>query len=536
MTTSIPNEFTRAIGAAYDETPYASAAFRQTHPDKLWAMARLFGLDAPAPARARVLELGCADGANLLPMAQHAPEARFVGIDASERHVASAQAAIDQCGLRNVEVRQYDILQFGASEGKFDYIIAHGVFSWTPKDVRTKILEICRDNLSENGVAFVSYNALPGWGMRMALRDMVLFHTQSLKDSKAKVLQARALTAFLADTVNTEGNPYGLLLKQELEKLKRYPDNYVRHDLLGEVNQPFYFHEFVSLAAAAKLQYLSEPSLAQMVASNLPPKTQETLKKLGRNPIAQEQYMDFVRNQNFRQTLLCHAGVTLTRNIPSDQIKRFYYTSVILKPEPGTLNLQPGVAHDFKVKNNEAVLRVDNPFAKAVFDTLADAKLDRISYPDLVAAAKAKALPFLVGDDRLRRASHDEAALAQSLSQLYTRGLIEIFADRPNVTLTAPERPAATPLARYQAERASMVTNRAHDSIRLDAMARFVVMACNGERDAAGIVDFLVALAREGKLQLSDAGKPIEREAQLRASLASSVDNALPKLAAVGIF
>src|SRR3954464_15165553 len=77
MTTSTPNEFTRAIAAAYDETPYVSPAFPQTHPDKLCAMARLFGLDAPAPARARVLELGCADGSNLLPMAQHAPEARF---------------------------------------------------------------------------------------------------------------------------------------------------------------------------------------------------------------------------------------------------------------------------------------------------------------------------------------------------------------------------------------------------------------------------------------------------------------------------
>jgi methyltransferase-like protein/2-polyprenyl-3-methyl-5-hydroxy-6-metoxy-1,4-benzoquinol methylase len=536
MTTSTPNEFTRAIGAAYDETPYASSAFRQTHPDRLCAMARLFGLDAPAPAHARVLELGCADGANLLPMAQHAPDARFVGIDASAVQVASAQAAIAACGLRNVEIRQHDILEFGASEGKFDYIIVHGILSWVPADVRAKILAICRDNLSENGVAFVSYNALPGWGMRMALREMALYHTRTRQDTKGKVQQARALTAFLAETVTTEGNPYGLLLKQELEKLQRYPDNYVRHDLLGEINQPFYFHEFVSLAAAANLQYLSEPSLAQMLASNLPAKTQATLKKLGKDPIAQEQYMDFIRNQNFRQTMICHAGVSLTRNIPPDRIKSFHYTSVILKPEDGALNLEAGVAHNFRVKDHDAVLRVDNPFAKAVFDTLADAKLDRISYSDLVAAAKAKALPFLVGDDRLRRASHDEAALAQSLSQLYTRGLIEIYADRLHLQLTAPERPAATPLARYQAEMGSMVTNRAHDSVRLDAMARFVVMACNGERDSSGIVDFLSALAKEGKLKLSEGGQPIEQEAQVRTSLSASVANALPKLASVGIF
>jgi methyltransferase-like protein/2-polyprenyl-3-methyl-5-hydroxy-6-metoxy-1,4-benzoquinol methylase len=536
MTTSIPNEFTRAVGAAYDETPYLSSAFPQTHPDKLCAMARLFGVDAPAPARARVLELGCADGANLLPMAQHASEARFLGIDASAKQVASARAAITTCGLNNVEVRQQDILEFGASEGKFDYIIAHGIFSWVPAEVRKKVLTICRDNLSENGVAFVSYNALPGWGMRRSLRDMMMFHTQSLQDSRAKVQAARALIAFLAEAVTTEGNPYGLLLQQELEKVERYPDDYVRHDLLGEVNQPFFFHEFVSLAASANLQYLSEPTLAQMLPSNLPTKTQEAIKKLGNNPIAQEQYIDFVRNQNFRQTLLCHANRSLKRNIPPELIKAFHYTSIITKPEAGTLNLQAGVAHDFKLKNNSAILKVENPFAKAVFDTLAEAKLDRISYPDLVATAKRKAAPFLIDDERLRRASHDEAALAQSLAQLYARGLLDIFAERPELKLKAVAKPAATPLARYQAEKANLVTNRAHDSVQLDSMARFVVMACNGERDAAGIVEFLMSLAREGKLKLSEQGRAIEGEAKLRASLETSVAIALPKLAEVGFF
>jgi methyltransferase-like protein/cyclopropane fatty-acyl-phospholipid synthase-like methyltransferase len=536
MTTSPASEFTRAIGAAYDETPYVSPAFPQTHPDKLCAMGRLFGLDAPAPARARVLELGCADGSNLLPMAQHAPDARFLGIDASAKQVASAQAAIGTCGLGNVEIRQQDILEFAVGEGKFDYIIAHGIFSWVPAEVREKVLTICRDNLSENGVAFVSYNALPGWGMRLALRDMLMFHTQALQDPRAKVQQARALTAFLAEAVSTEGDPYGLLLRQELEKLARDADDYVRHDLLGEINQPFYFHEFISLAASANLQYLSEPSLAQMLPSNFPPKTQEMLRKLGSNPIAQEQYMDFVRNQNFRQTLLCHAGQKLKRSIQPELIQSFYYTSVITKPEAGTLHLQPGVAHTFQVKNNVAALTVESPFPKAVFAALADAKLDRISYPELVKGAKSTASPFLMGDELQRRAAREESVLGQSLAQLYMRGLIDIFADRPQLKLTSTEKPAATPLARYQAAQGSLVTNRAHDSIQLDASARFVVMACNGERDAAGIVDFLAALAQEGRLKLSEPGRPLESEANVRASLQRRVAIALPKLAAAGLF
>jgi methyltransferase-like protein/cyclopropane fatty-acyl-phospholipid synthase-like methyltransferase len=532
MTTSSPNEFARAIGAAYDETPYVTIAFPQTHPDKLCAMARLFGLDAPAPARARVLELGCAGGLNLLPMAQHAPGARFLGIDASAKQVASARAAIAQCGLSNVEVRQQDLLEFAASEGKFDYIIAHGLFSWVPAQVREKVLAICRDHLSAHGVAFVSYNALPGWGMRQPLREMMLYHTQAITDPKAKVDKARALCAFLADATAKDGTPYGLGLQQELAKLERYSDEYVRHDLLGEVNQPFYFHEFVSLAASANLQYLSEPLLASMLPLNLPPKTQDTIRKLGKDPIAQEQYLDFVRNQNFRQTLLCHAGASLTRNIEPERIKSFYYTSLLLPPDQGTLQLDPGVVHDFKIKNTSATLKVDNPFPKAVFERLAHAKLARVSYPELVQAAKARAQPFLSSEAQQRRAAQDEAALPQSIAQLYMRGLIDIFAERPALTLAVGEKPATTPLARYQAEHGGLVTNRAHDSIPLDAVARFTVRACDGTRDAAGIVDFLAQQVQRGTLKLSESAAALD----LRESIRNLVTIALPKLAAAGFF
>jgi methyltransferase-like protein len=540
MTTSTANELTRATGAAYDETPYVSVAFPETHPDKLCAMARLFGLQAPEPARARVLELGCGDGSNLLPMAQHAPDARFLGIDVSSRHVASGQAATSACGLANVEIRQQDVLEFSAKEGKFDYIIAHGIFSWVPEQVRNQLLAICRDNLSENGVAFVSYNTFPGWGMRMALRDMLLFHTRALQDTQAKVQQARALTALLVEAFGAEGGPYGPPLQRELARLSSSRDDFVRHDLLAEVNQPFYFHEFIKLAASAKLQYLSGPILAPMLLTSLPPKAQAALRKVGNDPIVVEQYMDFVRNQNFRRTLLCHAGVSLNRALAPDLLRNFYYTSHISKPEAGTLNLQAGVVQEFKVRDNAASLKNENPFSKAVLDSLAGMTAARISYPELVENARAKASPFLIGEAQQRRATNEEAALVHGLAQLYMAGVIDIFADRPQLTLTVPEKPAATPFARYQATQGPVATNRAHRNVPLDARDRLILRACDGERDAAGIVTFLAALPKEALLEealaLSKPNTPIEREADARASWQRSIAIGLPKLAAAGFF
>ena len=86
---------------SYDEVPYESSSFPQTHPDRLATLARLFGLD-PAPVdRCRVLELGCAMGSTLVPMAFHLPNSEFVGVDSSARQVAIARAAAAELRLRN---------------------------------------------------------------------------------------------------------------------------------------------------------------------------------------------------------------------------------------------------------------------------------------------------------------------------------------------------------------------------------------------------------------------------------------------------
>ena len=98
--------------------------------------------------RCRVLELGCTDGGNLLPMAATLPRSSFLGIDLSGRQIAAGQKMIERLGLENVELRQMDIADVGEDFGTFDYIICHGVYSWVPPPVQDKILEICARRLA----------------------------------------------------------------------------------------------------------------------------------------------------------------------------------------------------------------------------------------------------------------------------------------------------------------------------------------------------------------------------------------------------
>ena len=156
--------------STYDEVPYEGYPVPHSHPDRLKTIAKLFGLESPEVETARILELGCGTGANIIPMAEQFPGARFVGVDLSERQIADGTDVIEKVGLENIRLDHGSILNVDAKHGEFDYIICHGVYSWVPRDVQDHILKVCGENLSPNGVAYVSYNTYPGWHMRQMVR------------------------------------------------------------------------------------------------------------------------------------------------------------------------------------------------------------------------------------------------------------------------------------------------------------------------------------------------------------------------------
>src|SRR6185295_8664840 len=110
---------------SYDTMPYPTGTYPQTHPDRLATIATLFGMTPAAPDRCRVLELGCGDGGNLIPMAFALPESRFLGIDLSTTAVASGRELIAKTGLTNIALEARNLLTFEPEAGGYDYVIAH---------------------------------------------------------------------------------------------------------------------------------------------------------------------------------------------------------------------------------------------------------------------------------------------------------------------------------------------------------------------------------------------------------------------------
>ena len=519
----------------YDLVPYPSYAYGYTHPDTLATAATLLGLK-PAPVeRCRVLELGCASGGNIIPMALDLPESRFVGIDYSARQVADGQVAVAALGLKNIELEHRDILEVQPDLGQFDYIIAHGIYSWVPQPVQEKLLDVCRQNLTPHGLAYVSYNTFPGWHAFGAFRQMMLYHTRNIQDPKMRTTQARALLEFLAESVPPEGDALGLLssyttlLKKELERWKSQSDSYLFHDELEEVNEPIYFYQFVERAERQGLQYLCDADLGQSFSTNMPPAVTEGLLKMSHNLVEMEQYMDFVRNQSFRRTLLVHQGVHVNRSIRPDRLASLFVSSHAV-PVSSSPDIRSISVEEFRAANG-AALTTDHPVTKAAMAHLRQAWPTVLAFDELLDAAytflDAGAAP--TPGQRARDAQVMSANLLKGF--IYSDQLIELRSHAPRCVTTVGERPLASPWARFLADEGHRVTNLRHESVDLRESDRYVLRQLDGAHDRKMLWDGLAKELAAGTLVLRRSDQPIQDIHEAQQILVEEIDDVLKELA-----
>ena len=501
----------------YDAIPYPSNPFRQTRPERLAAVAKLFGLDAPPAEDCRVLEIGCSMGGNLVVMAQDHPRSRYTGIDASARQIAEGWKTVEALGLKNLQLKHLDILDVTEDLGQFDYIICHGVFSWVPARVQNKILEICQRQLASNGVAYISYNTYPGWHIRGIVRDMMFYRGAQFADPAARLAQAKSLVGFVAQATKGADTPYQRLLQSELKHIAQMEDYYLHHEHLEENNQPLYFHDFARKVAVNGLQYLGDAEFSTMVSSNFSSDVAKTLHELGAHDIVQmEQYMDFVRCRYFRKSLICRSGVRLNRTITPAVVR-----DLLLASDAAPLTAKsapPADVETFKTASGYSV-NCRSPLTKAALRELHAQWPMPVAFKDLAAHCNADAAgaEFLAGE----------------ILTCMAAGVVEWRLTPVLFTTRVSSTPATTPLARLEAQRGYKVTNLRGESIVLDELHRQTVRQLDGARDLAQLTDALMAALQKGELQLQrDSDKSSVTEAgEMRTLLRPALEKVLGNLA-----
>jgi SAM-dependent methyltransferase len=243
----------------YDELPYRCLPIEWTAPERLALASLLHGGPRQPLDTYRVLELGCGDGANLLPLAYYRRHATFVGVDGARSQIEVADARKSALKLSNIEFIHADFLTAAHRlSGQFDYIIAHGIFSWVPHDVRDALLELCAERLRPGGLLYLNYNTRPGWNVRGMVREFLLAQTAGITDLRMRAELAQNVAVKIVLSLTIGEHPYSQLIANEFRFVCENHVSYVAHEYLAADNHPYWRSEFLALARRYELEYVAD--------------------------------------------------------------------------------------------------------------------------------------------------------------------------------------------------------------------------------------------------------------------------------------
>jgi hypothetical protein len=474
----------------------------------------MFGLSYAPPGKARVLELGCASGVNLLGMAHHMPDAKFVGVDLSIVQINEAQRRAKELGAGNVTYHHMSISDVDAKFGEFDYVICHGVYSWVPPDVQKAILRICNENLSEEGIAFVSYNVQPGWRMKQIARDALMALTPpDMPAIKRHEYGVAWMKDALELTAKDEKRP---LLHQalavELEQIITQKDfRYLAHEYLEDCNEPMLFREFFTQAQEAGLAYLGDAEPSTMIRHLSNPSLREFFKDHPASSQAQtEQAIDIIMGRTFRQSLLVKGlrGRQINRALTSAVFKGLHVQARIAKragedgqttythPRAGKINAQP-------------------PYGTAALDVISEA-----TAPTECGKLAAKFAELSQGTEDM---------FSDILFSMLGADVLAIFA-APYIA-EQPKGASALALLDVKSGR-NLTVNWFGEIIGLDPVQAMVLPMMEGDWDRGGAMVKLEAAYAKGAFNVNPA--PADKAA-LQALLGTMVDQAETVLKDVGL-
>lgn len=508
-------------GVSYTEFPYPRLVFPRTHPAYLGTLGRLMALDAAPADRCRVLELGCARGANLIPMAFGLPASAFVGVDLSEPQIADAQCVVADLDLRNITFHAADLMDLGPELGTFDYVVAHGLYSWVPAAVRDKLLALCGDVLTPHGVAYVSYKTYPGGHVADMIRQMGLYHLQSVEAAQWPRRMGE-LIQFLRKGVPEKHTAYRAAVLEYTERLLREPPGSLLHDDLEADSDPVYFHEFAAHAERHGLQYLGEAEFPSMCGAGIPAEAMERIRATD-DLLEFEQYLDLLYGRGFRSTLLCRKHAALDRRLTVERLADLYIVPE-LRAETSA-----GVNDSQRFRTAYGVLEVTDPITKIALAHLACKRSQATSLPALLSAIRDDAESTLTESARVELTLE---RLGQRVLDWYATGAVELCTWAPRFVSEVTRRPVASPLVRYEASRGWDVSSLTHRRVALaDPLARRTLALLDGKHDRDQLVRKLLPSVLSAEVGGGRDPRQVHGRAELAAALRKQIDAYLHEFA-----
>lgn len=520
---------TSAAADSATDIPHVGGPRVRAHPDDMATRARLFGTTPPAVESARILEIGCSDGANLISIAASLPDSVCVGIDPSASQIANGEKVVKGAKLKNVFLAELAFQDLpDKPEEPYDFIIAHGVYSWIDADSQAVLIEKIKSHLAPNGVAYVSYNCYPGWHLRQIVREFMLFHTAGIEDPAEQVAKCRAALPGLMQSIAPDLQGYAALIAGEHNNLSQSSDSEILREFLTKDNLPCYFHEFASRLAESDMQFLCESDLNSMQANRYPaalanlasPSSEE---KTSKDAVQAEQYLDFARLRMFRESLICHSDATVDRGLSIDRVHDLSATAFgLYRENMGPVDAQPVTFRGTK----GAEITTAHPLAKAAMRVLAEQWPSRVPFSELVKSAQAMLAASTAGAIPKEEIDLAESAVAEILLAGAAAAIVDLHSAPARFITSISEKPVASPLARWQANKGTMVFTLRHQSLNLNTLGQQIILLLDGKHDHQQLADAVVKLVEDDTIVLQENGITVT-DADARARLATRQVNAM---------
>jgi len=505
--------------ASYDATPYESFPLVRQQPARMAAAALWFGLTAPSVARARVLEIGCAAGGHIIPLAAAWPDAEFVGVDLSTVQIAQGKARVARLELANIELSARSLDEISAKDGAFDFIICHGVFSWIAEPLRDALLRVIAERLAPEGVAAVSFNVLPGWRSFQIARDSLLLHARLQNEPDSRARQARELF----DLMSAESNDrysYGRFWRDEARRMAAGGDAYIAHEVFEDENSPLTFTDFCAALDRHGLAYLSECNVSANSEESMADAGAASIRRLSRgDDRAREQYIDIFSGRAFREALVVHGprASAIRKEVPIDRMGAFHFVPPLtLKSLPPSEEQQ-----GWRIGEQDGGIVVEAEAVATAFERLVARLPGSSTLEDMAPAAATE--PSL------------RARIADALARLVVLGHCAISTEPVACAARLSERPRAWPVAAMDAAVGDWTASLRHAPVKLEPLQRLYLPLLDGTRTRDDLVAHAADLAEKGLLRFKGPEGRIEGRDSIVARVGPATDACLKNLLRLGL-
>ncbi|MEM6364397.1 MAG: class I SAM-dependent methyltransferase [Planctomycetota bacterium] len=473
-----PSEF------AYDRFAYTGAPDPLIHLRHLEVASTMFGLQPADISTCRVLELGCADGTNLLPYAVEFPGSTFVGIDRAAERIQQANLAVKELDLANISFRHADVCDIGAELGEFDYVLVPGVYSWVNEEARDAIIRVCHECLHDDGIAAISYNTRPGWNWMDGLREFMTQRVNPSDPSQQQIAQAREAVELLV-SLTPESTAHGAYYKRIRDDLRQRRDTYLYHEYLTGLSQSFYFHEFEQPLRNRGLKYVADADFKLASGFGLDSHGRAAIAK---TPTEQkEQLRDFLLHTSYRRSIICHEGVTPTQTPQHELLQQLEIVW-----EKSLSEVAVGFSRPIELSFDQGSVTISDPLTMAAIGVLKNQWPNSISFANLHDKAR-ESLQEAMGTVSATSSKLNEAnTLARTLLAFQGVGLLRAFRTSPRMTKEISNRPRVASHVRFAAKHGMAVVNQWHTSLpQLSREQRYLLQHLDGSHDPPQLAEVL---------------------------------------------